>query len=191
MDGEPSTKKQRTNKLEDLWETTGKIRSLVDGINRLYHKRKLKGLVRKANYDADEAAFYTFRDGDEIGIFELFRTQTEHAEYCLTKWKEDKGCQDTKGFGQSKFIDRIAALDASITSLKADLAADKYEDVRFFTVHLLCTENFKEHCGDKYFHLSPRVETLLNSVAINQSSPGTKVSRENKSTPMSRRRKKP
>ena len=56
-------------------------------------------------------------------------------------------------------------IDASITSLKADLAADKYEDVRFFTVHLLCTENFKaQACENKYFHLSPRVKNVLSTI---------------------------
>ena len=127
MDGEPAKKKQRASKQVELSDTKGNILSLVEEINRLYHKRKLMGVVRQANYDANEAAFYTFRNGDEIDIFELFREQATHAEYNLTKFKADKHCTEAKGFGRNRFENRKEALNASIRSLKADLAADKYQ----------------------------------------------------------------
>ena len=138
---------------------------MVEEINRLYHKRKLMGVVRQANYDANEAAFYTFRNGDEIDIFELFREQATHAEYNLTKFKADKHCTEAKGFGRNRFENRKEALNASIRSLKTDLAADKYESTLYFTVHFHSTENFKAHaCENKYFHLSPRVDNVLSTI---------------------------
>jgi len=168
MDGEPRKKKQRSNKQEELRGTRKAIEDLVEVINDLYGQRTLASVVTQEAYDANDAGFYAFRrKGDatnDVGIYELFRKQEKNAEYCLRKFKEDKRCNDAKGFCHDKFSNRVDALKACRNAMQADLAEDKYKDVLFYTAHYHCGDDFKSKLKGKYFFLSPRVEGKLEQV---------------------------
>ena len=164
-DDEPAKKRQRTETQKRLVQLKNDIQNIVANINHLYHKRTLAGVVHQADYDAGRAAFYVFRDGNGMGVYELFRQHVDHPEYCLQQFKNSKNCKDAKGYGNDKFSNRSAAMQAAIKEMETYLRADKFKQVHYFSCNFHCTDTFqKQVLHDNYFHLSPHIQDKLDKI---------------------------
>jgi hypothetical protein len=192
MEKDSTAKSDINRKNEELVTTKAKILSVVEDINNLHHQRKLAGKIHQPDYDADRAAFYTFRNDDNIGVYELFRNRADNEQYCLQQFKAAKGCTNAKGFGKDKFNDRRHALDAAIEDLKSDLRQDKFKNVNYFTCHFHTTSGYQQtYLAGKYFHLSPRVQSTLGTIQpiTSSSSAGDKKRQATQSLRKSKRSK--
>tara|TARA_A100001015_G_C15020594_1_gene727782 strand:+ start:175 stop:1341 length:1167 start_codon:yes stop_codon:yes gene_type:complete len=164
-DDEPAKKRQRTETQKRLVQLKNDIQKIVANINHLYHKRTLAGVVHQADYDTGRAAFYIFRDDNGVGVYELFRQQVDHPEYCLQQFKNSKNCKDAKGYGNDKFSNRSAAMQAAIKEMETCLRADNFKHVHYFSCNFHCTETFqKQALRDNYFHLSPHIQEKLDKI---------------------------
>jgi hypothetical protein len=164
---EPAKKKQRTSINAQMADIKKDIFEAVENINALHHQRTLAGVVQAGDFEANRVKFYTFRNENHVGVYELFVQQAVNPGFNYTKFKTEKRCTgrgDTKGFGKEDYERRGTALKTAIADLQTDLMKKNFKKWNYFTCHYHGTEADKALYENKYFHLSSRVHDVLNTI---------------------------